>query len=156
MRASWHIVQKIRFWAYWPWLFLYFRSGHRSRVLIHDGSKVLLVKGRWKLWFNDDSWSLPGGGIGAGEQPEDAAVRELNEELGLQVATRQLEPLGDGVVREHGLHYHAYFFKLQLPESTELRLQASEIADAKWLEAANISPDRLKPEVQSALQVWRR
>lgn len=156
MPGKGNVLQRLRFWIYWPGLYIYFRKGHRSRVLIHDGDKILLVKGRWKLWFGDDLWSLPGGGIRETEQPVEAAVRELNEELGLQITAGQLKPLSDRMISEHGLRYHAYFFELELSTTTELHLQPSEIAVAQWLESVNISTDSLKPEVQHALEVWRK
>jgi 8-oxo-dGTP pyrophosphatase MutT (NUDIX family) len=150
-----HLFQRVRFWAYWPWLFFYFRKGHRARVLVYDGDRILLVKGRWKLWFGDDLWSLPGGGIRSHEQPVEGAAREVNEELGLEVVAKQLRLIGDGQIHEHGLHYHAYFFELQLPEVTKLQLQTSEIADAQWADILSLPPTTLKPEVKRALEVWR-
>lgn len=48
------------------------------KALIRDGSgKVLVVK------ENQETWSLPGGGLDHGELPEDGLRRELEEELGV-------------------------------------------------------------------------
>ena len=43
-----------------------------------DAGRVLLVGPRFGT-----GWSLPGGGVGAGEPPEQAVLRELREEVGL-------------------------------------------------------------------------
>ncbi|MEW2490485.1 NUDIX domain-containing protein [Streptomyces sp. NPDC048411] len=32
----------------------------------------------------DDTWEIPGGGLGAGEDPPQAARREVREELGIE------------------------------------------------------------------------
>ncbi len=62
----------------------------RVRVLIYNQSgEVLLVKGA----VGSRQWSLPGGGVERGETEQQAAVRELKEELGLVVAKQQLEYL---------------------------------------------------------------
>ncbi|HKA99905.1 MAG TPA: 8-oxo-dGTP diphosphatase MutT [Methyloceanibacter sp.] len=38
-------------------------------------------------------WEFPGGKIEAGEEPEDAVIRELREELGITIAKQDLSPL---------------------------------------------------------------
>lgn len=53
---------------------------NRSMALVVRDEKILMVQAlrRGKLF-----WELPGGGIEAGETPEEAALRELQEECGL-------------------------------------------------------------------------
>jgi 8-oxo-dGTP diphosphatase len=50
-------------------------------VLIDNHSRLLLVKRR--VAPKEGMWCLPGGFVEAGETPEQAAVRELQEETGL-------------------------------------------------------------------------
>jgi 8-oxo-dGTP diphosphatase len=46
-----------------------------------QGKEILLVKHRWR--DGTTSWILPGGALHPGEKPEEAALRELYEETGL-------------------------------------------------------------------------
>ena len=54
-------------------------------VLIQDNKVALIERHRAGLHY----FVFPGGGVDEGESPEQAAVREAMEELGIQVAIRQ-------------------------------------------------------------------
>ena len=54
-------------------------------VLIQDNKVALIERHRAGLHY----FVLPGGGVDEGESPEQAAVREAMEELGIQVAIKQ-------------------------------------------------------------------
>ena len=54
-------------------------------VLIQDGNVALIERHRAGL----DYYVFPGGGVDEGESPEQAAIREAMEELGVEVAIQQ-------------------------------------------------------------------
>jgi 8-oxo-dGTP diphosphatase len=61
-------------------------------ALLNESGEVLIAKrppGRPLAGL----WEFPGGKIEQGEGPEEALIRELKEELGIEIAKADLEPL---------------------------------------------------------------
>ncbi|MET9318561.1 (deoxy)nucleoside triphosphate pyrophosphohydrolase [Kribbella sp. NPDC003505] len=99
----------------------------------------------------DGGWEFPGGKVEPGETDEEAAVREIREELDLEIKVG--ESLGPGVDISAAYRLHVYLATVVagdpvLREHTELRWFArDELDESDWL-----VPDR--PFVQ-ALRIRR-
>ena len=68
------------------------KVGHEKVILVFAGGCVFDECGRVLLQKRGDSenWGFPGGAIELGETPENAAIRELKEETGLDVVVKSL------------------------------------------------------------------
>jgi 8-oxo-dGTP diphosphatase len=64
----------------------------RAQALIIDNGRVLLAH-HFDLTIHEEYWCMPGGGIEAGETPEQAAIRELKEETNLDI--RLIRKIGE-------------------------------------------------------------
>lgn len=86
--------------------------------VICDGDRLLLVH-----QVESGRWSLPGGGVHFGESPGGALIREVDEEVGLQVVQAELLGVHDNVydpgdgVQRHGVRllYRAHAVGVPTP-----------------------------------------
>lgn len=73
-------------------------AGNRSIVLVAacvllDETGAVLIAKRPQGRPLAGLWEFPGGKVEPGEVPEDALIRELNEELGIEIGSDDLAPL---------------------------------------------------------------
>jgi 8-oxo-dGTP pyrophosphatase MutT (NUDIX family) len=95
------------------------------KCVLTDGNRVLLVRHT----YGYREWDLPGGTPRRGESPIEAASREMQEELGIEVADWQ--PLGDLLRVSYGCEdtLHCFRAELSLPE---LSVNRAEIGTERW------------------------
>lgn len=85
----------------------------------------------------------PGGGIEEGESPEQAVRRELQEELGIRLAT----------IRELGTVYHVWFWKGREVRERAWLFLASSSDDARL--SRGDSPELVEADGQRVKTFWR-
>ena len=116
--------------------------------LLVDGDRVLMCHRHPDRRWYPGIWDLPGGHIEEGEQPNEALVRELEEELGIIVDPPTLEP-SRTLTPEPGLTIHVWVIRSW---SGELRNRAPHEHDAiGWFRAGEVAeldlPDRVLVDV---------
>ena len=108
---------------------LVFRIGSkkdRVRVIVYrDDGDILLVRSR----FSRQEWALPGGGVNRNESYEQAAVREVLEEIGLRV--HNLRYLGKANSHES---YAKFSVRVFAAYASNCDIKCNfEIMEARWL-----------------------
>ncbi|MBS1699238.1 MAG: NUDIX domain-containing protein [Actinobacteria bacterium] len=115
---------------------------HVSAAIITDAAgRVLVVRKQ-----GTERFMQPGGKPEAGETAAQTLVRELHEELGLQLAEDVLRPLGvfiSAAANEPGHRVIAAAFATTA-EPEEVRVQA-ELAELRWITPADAATLPLAP-----------
>ena len=108
----------------------------RSRVVFIQDEKVLLIQS----WISHQKWTLPGGGIHRGEEPTYGALREIKEELRVQLDKSKLISLGSDDINSHGVTYEATFFAYDLPISP--KKNKIELVGMQWFSLEELPKNR--------------
>ena len=97
----------------------------RVRVIVYrDDGKILLVRSR----FSRQKWALPGGGVKHNESYEQAAVREVLEEVGLKIYN--LRYLGKANSHES---YAKFSVRVFAAHASDYDIKCNfEIMEARW------------------------
>ena len=110
-----------------------------AAIILNGGGCVLAVK--CPPQKHGGGWEFPGGKIEAGESPREALIREIREELGVEIEVGNLLHLVEWDYPAFHLRMHCLLSRicrgeLQLREHTESRwLDASALNSVEWLPA---------------------
>jgi len=123
----------------------------RVRTIIIKDNKIILLK---RVKPNETYWVFPGGGIEIGETKETALVREIKEELGLDIKVNKLflerkssKPGMEGITE--------YFFtadiiggELGTGKGPEYQPNSNYIGqyELEWVNISDLSKINLKPQ----------
>jgi 8-oxo-dGTP diphosphatase len=114
-----------------------------ASVALIDRDKVLLIQRARKPYFG--MWSLPGGRLEPGETPEQAAEREIREEVGLSVW--RLHP-----IRRMLLGEGRFVLQVYATEAFEGEIVASdEVSDWRWVRADEIGGMHTTPDLSEVV-----
>lgn len=132
------------FYLSWPVLWFVAPLFLRARVaIINKSNDVLLVKHS----FGADGWMLPGGGVKLTETPIKAAIREVQEELGITIENNNLKKCNEEakIWSTKGLLFRVIIFSIDGHSLNSSDITpSSEIREFKWFAADSL-------EVQQAL-----
>lgn len=120
-----------------------------SCVLVFNNSKVLLTQRHSTMSF-PNGWVAPGGRLDPGENFKEAAVREIQEEVGLQLDPQKVKPISfyesSSETLEDGLHKAKshifvvfYGYEFESPTQPEVKVQECEVQDHRWVDCNDLT-----------------
>ncbi|GLQ54018.1 NUDIX hydrolase [Devosia nitrariae] len=123
----------------------------------HDGRLLLIERQVGKPMPRH--WGVPSGKLEREETARMAVVRELFEEVGLEVAPAAPTEIVSAIVSDRGVVFEYVSFHLELEAVPELRLHEHEIRDIAWLRPEAIGGRPMMPFFFNTLNdvlAWRR
>lgn len=125
--------------CYW---FIARPTSQGSYVAVWAENKLLVIKNSYKNEF-----SLPSGGMDAGETFAEAAVRELREEVGIQTTVDQLTRIGSFESFAEYKRDISEVFELRLEAVPSIKIDNREVIYAEFLSLTQTQELSLVPIV---------
>ncbi len=135
------------------------RYPHHPRVgvgvVVWHGEKVLLIK-RGKP-PRAGQWSLPGGAQELGETLADAALREIGEETGLEIALGDIVAAIDLIDRDDDqrVRHHYTLVDFTAEAITQDARPGDDAVDARWFERDQLDSLGLWSETRRVIDIAR-
>ena len=110
-------------------------------ILTYKGHFLAVQRGHHKYDYVSLKWEFPGGKIEDGETPETALIRELNEELDIDISDLQYLTTSQHIYPDFQISLHCYVCpvadkNLTLHEHVDHRwLSLNELPHLDWTEA---------------------
>lgn len=125
-------------------------SKNRGKVWLGAAGLVINDKGEWLVVKKAYSglkgrWSLPAGFVDAGETVDQAVVREIKEETGIDCQVEGLIGFRTGVIRDDISDNMAIF--LAQPRHEHITVARNELLEVAWLTPVALIADSLTSEM---------
>ena len=118
-------------------------------AFIQDPDRRLLLVRRRRM-PEADHWGLPGGKVDFGETVRAAVVREIAEELGVEIALDGLMCLVDQIDVPAGTHWVAPVYRAHIVRGEPVNREPAALAEVGWF-ALDALPQPLTLSTRTAL-----
>lgn len=117
-----------------------------GNLIVEDGEILLLCR------EDEQHWEVPGGKVKPDESPTEAARREAEEEIGVEVELEK--PFFSGEFEHAGelFLWHAYLVKIKTGDP---EIQEKKFSDLKWFEGGELDNLELAPNLEMILPALR-
>ena len=101
-------------------------------IVVNEKKKILLQKRSANKKFFPNKWALCSGLVISGESCEDAAVRELKEELGVDFQISDLHLL------EENLNLTRFYYVITNYDESQFTIKEDELSSVRWFDLDEI------------------
>lgn len=102
--------------------------------LINDKKQILLEKRSSNKRYSPNKWGLCAGHVDSGESLKQAALRELKEEVGIDLKESDLISFGnpEKLIDKTNSHFTHFYYSICNKEEKEFTIQEEELSEVRW------------------------
>ncbi|MBI2129564.1 NUDIX domain-containing protein [Candidatus Woesearchaeota archaeon] len=117
-------------------------------VIIVRNNKILLM-----LRKNQSEWSIPGGKVELNEKSGDTAVREIKEELGIDIKIKKFLTLTETFSNK--MHWVSIVYIADILKGDPRIMEPEEHADVKWFSLDDLPENHFLPS-KLAIEFYKK
>lgn len=138
-----------------PWFSVYDRAGyftietdqiHVATLVVIDNKEVVLVRVKRPV-VEDETWELPAGGSNDGETPLQGAIRETEEETGIQLNGFQVHQFAEFCVCPNRFPGNVQVFIVDIDQET---YEKRKLHDSEVVEVRKFTFDEIKKMIANS------
>ena len=101
-------------------------------LIVNDKNETILLKRTSKTRNGTGFWSKPGGGVEFGEKVEDAVIREIKEELGVDVEIVKFLGFTEGILIDGKQHWISFNYLAKIISGEIKNMEPEKHEEIKW------------------------
>lgn len=123
--------------------------------IFNDEGELLLIKRTENCRNTAGFWSIPGGGVDFGESVEDAVVREIKEELDVDIEVIGLLTVSNDIIEAEGQHWVSPQF-ISVIKSGELKnMEPEKCSEFRFFDLNDL-PEKLTKTTIDGINVLKK
>lgn len=121
-------------------------------LIINDNDEILLLQRSYTHTDEPGYWTRPGGKIEVGESPEGAALREVKEEVGVDI--KIIKPLINlDVTDSKNTRWKSYGYLAKIISGTPKNMELDKHIDMKWFSIQNL-PENINAYTKDSIDAY--
>ncbi len=118
------------------------------KCILKKDNSILMIR---NAYTRINQWTFPGGGVKKGESLEEAVVREILEEVGIDIY--RPKKFGEFLTTQEHKRDTVHCFSV-ITDNQQIHIDKSEIQEARWFSLDAI-PKSLSPSVIKILELFQ-
>jgi 8-oxo-dGTP diphosphatase len=123
-------------------------------LIVNDQNETLLIKRGNKSKNESGYWSQPGGSVEYGETVKAALLREIKEELGVDIELLAFLGYTDHTIKEENQHWVAFNYAAKIVSGEPKNMEPHKIDDFKWFKFDSL-PENLNQTTKESIVAYK-